>query len=240
MTTFLRLGGPGAEKPKAPVAYGWQSPGFQGLGKVALERLLARGGWVGMRTDEYVCIDCDDDEATRWWYDQGLSNGHFGRATWERKTPHGYHFIYCRTDDSPTASLIRPIPGVNLDVLAGIGRQIVLWADGYQTLNDKRYIRNFNSQWLPPEAFNRADHSDEEWDEMPEGRGNITLAAVGGVLRRHGASYEVILKTLAFINKRTMTLDPMPIEQVDMVARSVCRYEPAQMQDIELVEGWDK
>ena len=234
MTTFLRLGGPGAEKPKAPVAYGWQSPGFQGLGKVALERLLARGGWVGMRTDEYVVIDCDDEDAAVWWRTCSAA------PTWERKTPHGRHFIYCRTDDSPTASLIRPIPGVNLDVLAGIGRQIVLWADGYQTLNDKQYIRHFDPAWLPAEAFARADHSDEEWDEMPDGRGNITLAAVGGVLRRHGASYEVILKTLAFINKRTMTLDPMPIEQVDMVARSVCRYEPAQMQDIELVEGWDK
>ena len=237
MVTFLRLGGPGAEKPKAPVAYGWQSPGLQGLGKVAVERLLDRGGWIGMRMDEYICIDCDDIAAAIWWIEHGDPDA---EHTWVRKTPHGMHFIYCRTDDSPTASLIRPIPGVNLDVLAGIGRQIVLWADGYETLNDKHYIRNFNSQWLPPEAFDRADHSDEEWDEMPEGRGNITLAAVGGVLRRHGASYEVILKTLAFINKRTMTLDPMPIEQVDLVARSVCRYSPAQNQDIELVEGWDK
>ena len=150
------------------------------------------------------------------------------------------HFIYCRTPDSPTTSLIRPIPGVELDVLTGIGRQIVLWAPGYETLHEKHLIRNFNPAWLPPEAYKATDHSDEEWDEMPEGRGNITLTAIGGVMRRHGASYEVILKSLAGIAKLTMTTDPMPIEQVDMVARSVCRYSPEQSQDIELAEGWDQ
>ena len=237
MSTFLRLGGPGAEKPKAPVAYGWQSPGFQGLGRVALERLLERHAWIGMRMDEFVCIDCDDRAAADWWLDNGDTEA---SQTWVRNTPHGVHFIYCATPDSPKTSLIRPIPGVNLDVLAGSGRQIVMWADGYETVNEKQYIRNFNSTWLPPEAFARSDHSEEAWDEMPDGRGNITLAAVGGVLRRHGASYEVILRTLAFVNKLTMTSDPMSIEQVDMVARSVSRYSPAQSQDIVLVEGWDK
>lgn len=232
----MRLGGPGAEKPKAPVAYGWQSPGFQGLGSTVMKRLIDRGGWIGMRTDEFVVADCDDRAAADWWMDNEPDANH----TWVRNTPHGVHYIYCRTDDSPTTSLIRPIPGVNLDILAGIGRQIVMFADGYETVNEKRFIRNFDPDWLPPEAFNRADHSDEEWDEMPEGRGNITLAAVGGVLRRHGASYEVILKSLAGINKLTMTTDPMPIEQVNQIAKSVCRYSPAQQQDIVLAEGWDQ
>ena len=156
MTTFMRLGGPGAEKPKAPVAYGWQSPGFQGLGAAALQRLLGQGAWIGMRCDNYVVIDCDDDAAMAWW------NAHtkFEAGTWERKTPHGYHFIYRTTPGSPETSLIRPIDGVNLDVLAGTGRQIVLWADGYEPITGQSGIVDFRPSWLPPEAFRQADHSD--------------------------------------------------------------------------------
>jgi hypothetical protein len=232
---YLKLNGPGSEKPKAPAAYGWQSPGFQGLGKLQLARILEAGGWVGMRTDQYVVIDCDDAEAKRWWLDVLANHDVHGR-TWERKTPHGYHFIYQRTPTSPEASLIRPIKGVNLDVLAGTGRQIVLWADGYVPVTESVATQCFNEAWLPASAFERKDFSDDEWDEMPEGRGNDTLAAVGGVLRRYGASYEVILRVLAGINKLTMTTDPMPIEEVARVAQSVCRYSPADMQPIILTE----
>ena len=226
---YLRLGGPGAEKPKAPAGYGWQSPGYQGLGKVAVKRVLDNGGWIGMRTDDFVVIDCDDEDAAAWWRTCSAA------PTWERKTPHGRHVIYKRAAGSPEASLIRPIKGVNLDVLAGSGRQIVMWADGYESVTEYASIRSFNPDWLPAEAFASKDFSDEEWDEMPEGRGNDTLAAIGGVMRRHGASYEVILRSLAGINKLTMTTDPMPIEQVDQIARSVCRYSPANMQPIEIL-----
>jgi hypothetical protein len=227
---YLKLGGPGSDKPKAPASYGWQSPGFQGLGAPAVRRILDAGGWIGMRCDPYVVIDCDDEHAANYWLDRGPD------ATWTRSTPHGMHFIYHRTADSPDASLIRPIKGVNLDVLAGSGRQIVLWADGYETISPDQTTAPFNLDWLPATAFLRKDHSEEAWDEMPEGRGNDTLTAIGGVMRRHGASYEVILKALAGINKLTMTTDPMPIEQIDQIARSVCRYSPASMQDIVLVE----
>ena len=61
---------------------------------------------------------------------------------------------------------------------------------------------------------------------MPRGRGNITMTAIAGALRKQGMAEKPIRIILNGINKLTMTEAPMSTDEVALIARSVCRYEP--------------
>ncbi|MCR9272544.1 MULTISPECIES: phage/plasmid primase, P4 family [Mameliella] len=65
----------------------------------------------------------------------------------------------------------------------------------------------------PPAAF------------MREGGRNETLASIAGAARRRGASHEELFTMLEAINRTSN--NPLPIEEVDQVARSISNYAPA-------------
>lgn len=90
----------------------------------------------------------------------------------------------------------------------------------------------FDPSWLPTQAQLIADA--DEWSEIPDGRGNITMAAFAGTMRKQGMAYPEMLKMLLLFNKVTMKSDPMPGEMVEQIARSVARYAPDPDIEIEL------
>lgn len=125
MTVWLPLQGEGGERPKAPAAAGWQSPSYQGIDPATFE------GWVGLRCDGLVVIDCDNVEAAERW------EKHVGgvAGVWCRKTPRGFHYIYEWTPGSPEGPSVDVFGnGSGIDVRAGRTSQIVFKAPGYKTL----------------------------------------------------------------------------------------------------------
>ena len=218
---WLPLQGPDGGRPKAPSAAGWQSPSYDGLTSAEYEAALARGDWIGLRTDDRVVIDCDSKAAFDLWVQHvGVDNA----KTKMRKTPNGYHLIYRQTPgspDAPAASILHK--GSHIDVRAGRTSQIVYHAPGYADIGVAPVL-DFDPAWVPK----RTDLDDdvEEWAEMPDGMANDTLAAIAGTMRRKGADYTTILKMLLVMNKLTMTRDPMPEQDVALIAQSICRYTP--------------
>lgn len=213
---WIPLQGPSGMVPKAPAVPAWASPGYHG---VTPDKL---GEWFGLRCDGLVVVDCDSQDAAKTWV------GRCGKAsnTYVRKTPRGFHFIYRWTDGSPTQPGAGFLPG--LDIRAGSGSQIVFHADGYSDVaSDWDDILPFDPSWLP-EAAARSKLGDvgEGWTEMPQGRGNVCLTAIAGAMRKQGMAEQPIRVILRAINKLTMTESPMPKEDVDAIARSVCRYAP--------------
>jgi len=244
---FIPLQGPSGVRPKAPAVGAWQSPGYTGI-----EPAAHPGAWIGMRTDGLVVIDidcgcpkvngekpevCQTPEVMR-------SNANYWAAIdadaakgWVRKTPHGMHFIYLQTaeEGTPDAPAAGVWPGI--DIRAGRTSQIVFYAPGYKDLTAQHKMRLFDPRWLPSNFGVQQDRSnDEAWSEMPDGRGNNTMAAFAGAFRKQGMAPVQIAKCLGAINRICMTDDPMPIEMIVEIARSVGRYSPRPDVDIEIEE----
>jgi len=218
---YIPLQVEGGVRPKAPAVGAWQSPGYKGVD-------LSHEGWLGLRCDDFVVIDCDTLEAAQVW-ERHRSTG------WVRKTPRGFHFIYSATPGSPDA----PAAGVwpHIDIRAGRTSHIVFRAPNYRDITPRSAITQFNPTWLPDNYGVQQDRSnDESWDEIPEGRGNNTMAAFAGAFRKQGMGVISIAKCLGAINRICMTDDPMPDHMIVEIARSVGRYEPRPDIDIEVVE----
>lgn len=225
MSVWLPLQGEHGDRPKAPSVSGWQSEGYAGVDKDA-------EGWIGLRCDGLVVVDCDSMDAARAWAKRiGTTT-----KTWTRKTPRGYHFIYTWTPGSPTGPMVGVFPGT--DIRAGRTSQIVFKAPGYRDfeadMGGPLPIR-FDPQWLPAQR-ELLSRSGEEWDEVPEGRGNNTMTAIAGALRRQGMSEETMYKILHGVNKLTMTRDPMPPDMIASIVHSVGRYTPDPDIDIEVID----
>lgn len=228
---FIPLQGPGGIRPKAPAVGAWQSPGYRGV--PYQEYTSPPYKWLGLRCDGLVVIDCDNqDAANAWAYLSG------GGMTWTRKTPHGWHYIYRNPGDVHTGPKAGLWPGI--DIREGRTSQIVYYAPGYFDHIGRTHIADFRAEWLATAKGldSESDRSSEgeEWDEMPDGRGNNTMAAIAGAMRKQGMSGQTIAKCLGAINKITMTKDPMPRQMIAQIVMSICRYKPKPDIDIEIEE----
>lgn len=231
MTVFVALNGPNDDgrKPKACSQRGWESPGHKGINPKTFK------GWYGLRCDGLLVIDCDSDEARDAW--EEITGG---AVTWVRKTPRGYHYVYRwhdplgELDDfkGPHAGVL---PGI--DIRQGRSSQIVYSAPGldpgYYTLTGgPTTMANFHAPWAKDFVVGRkATTIADTWDEMPEGVGNNTMAAIAGTMRKQGMSPYTMVRCLAAINRITMTTDPMPREMIVAIAKSVSRYDVDPMLD---------
>jgi len=231
--TYLPLQGVGGVRPKAPAVGAWQSPGYKGLTQAEAHIRWNAIEWYGLRTDGLVVVDCDDKDAANLWrsIDTEALKG------WVRQTPRGFHFIYKQSNEPGTPDA--PAAGVwpHIDIRAGRTSQIVYFAPAYSDLT-KGKIRWFDPRWLP-ENFGSVQQdrsNDESWDEIPDGRGNNTMTAFAGAFRKQGMSPVKIAKCLGAINRIVMTTDPMPLEMILDIARSVGRYAPLPDIDIEIEE----
>jgi hypothetical protein len=225
---YLPLQGPAGVRPKAPAVGAWQSPGYQGISLADTPEQT----WVGLRCDGLVVVDCDTIDAYNRWRTIDQSG-----ESCIRKTPRGYHFVYEATPGAPDA----PAADVfgyesHIDIRAGRTSQIVYRAPGYEWLiGGLDSLSPFLPDWLPTTYIERPQltHDEESWDEMPFGRGNNTMAAFAGAFRKQGMSLRAIAKCLGAINRITMTEDPMPVEMIVEIAKSVSRYAPRP--DIDIV-----
>ena len=66
--------------------------------------------------------------------------------------------------------------------------------------------------------------------QIPEGKRNVTLASLGGTMRRRGMEEPEILAALLEINHRRCATQ-LPEEEVQAIAASIVRYDPVESQD---------
>lgn len=201
---------------KAPIkeAAGWQSPDYQGVAYRPDARL-------GLRTDDYIVVDCDDLEARDAWLRR--IDKPIGHTTW-RKTPNGWHFFYKRT----MANLhVRGGPRLpKTDVKCGIGHYVVYHAEGYGPLQvSPDGLMVFDPAWLPDNT--QEQWVGEEWSEMPEGIGDNSMMSFAGTFRRWGMDEVTIRTCLKQINAIVMKTDPMPPKSIRRIARQAAKYNPA-------------
>lgn len=223
---FIPLQGPEGMVPKAPAVSGWASPGYEGIDPTLGEH------WLGLRCDGLVVIDCDSVDAAQAWTSRC---GVEGKRTYVRKTPRGFHFIYSWVQGAPTGPAVGVFDGV--DIRAGNGSQIVYYAPGYSDVGSSwADVKPFDPAWLPERKSTLA--AGDGWEEMPAGRGNVTMTAIAGALRKQGLAERPIRVILAGVNKLTMTESPMSPDEIALIARSVCRYEPNP--DLEFVVDDDE
>lgn len=212
MAIYLPLNGPGHKKPKAPKASstGWSRPDYAGVDP-------ADGGWVGRRCDDLVVIDCDSDAARDRWAEIASTN------TYSVKTPRGWHFYYKFVPGSPTgpdADIFRD--GGGIDIRVGNGSYVVAPpTPGY--VEHKKRMAAFKPAWVPQRDASSVDV--DEWDVIPEGRRNDTLAALAGSFRRQGMSVKRIFQLLIGLNNGLCD-PPLERDELELIARSAGRYEP--------------
>lgn len=219
MPVYLALNGPNHKRPKAPTAKGWADENHQGVDPDTHE------GWLGLRTDGLVVVDCDSDDAAHLWRE-------IGDATHEVKTPRGRHFYYRWTPGSPAAPAVAVLPGI--DIRAGRGAQVVCPpTPGYELVDNGVNLAPFRGAWLSPADDVELDSEADEWDVIPEGRRNETLVNIAGGLRRQGMSAEAIGYTLAYINKRSCD-PPLDLDEIVVIAESAGRYSPQPDWAVEL------
>lgn len=245
MTVYLPLAGPDARggSPKACKVTGWNEWAYKGIDPFTFD------GWVGMRLDELIVVDCDcackkvggrkpdvcetPEAAYRAradWLKRLASFGVPTLHTWERKTPHGYHLIYQRVGGVESRKLSSISP--TLELKTGIGHQIVYRAPGYDdfTLCSPT---PFDPAWLPPAVAVRAA---DEWSELPDGIGESFMISMAGKLRQWGADESTLRACLEAINAQVMTVAPMPPRSIRRIARSAARYAPDDVDDLAIFE----
>ena len=208
---------PLAVDTKRPTARGWPDPEYKGVNPATY------AGQLGLRCDRLVVVDCDTKEAMEAWV------AAHGEATLVRKTQNGWHLIYEWTPGCPTTQMIGLFP--DTDIKAGPGSQIVIRADGYETINDLP-IAPADPAWFQTQE--RAEPEGPGSEVVGEGERNNFLTTTGGGFRRSGLSAEAIAQALLAVNQ-TYCDPPLPDEDVLAVARSVSRYEPVDSSPIPIV-----
>lgn len=207
---------------KQPAVKGWQRPDYKGV---------EPKGRVGRRADGLVIVDCDSDEAASLWND--VTGG--APDTYRVSTPRGMHFYYEAGPDAPTGPAVGVLEGV--DIRAGAGSYVVCPpTPGYEAVGKRpRKVQPFQARWLPQKSQAEALASaSEEWETVPEGRRNDTLAAFAGAFRRQGMDAGTMYQLLLGINEGLCD-PPLPREEIETIVRSVARYEPDPDISIELV-----
>lgn len=223
MPVFLPLQGPEGETPKAPRVSGWTRPDYQGVS-------LDYGGWVGMRCDGLVVIDCDTEDTYRAWLD------HIDQPadhTLTVKTPRGYHCYYYRVEGAPAAPAVglraEWLPeNAQLDIRAGRTSQVVVPpTPGYAFHREVEPAR-WDLAWISEgelAATKRIVNDGDEWSTIPDGYRNTTLFSIGSYLRRQGMDEQTIYEELVGINERRCN-PPLSDRELRVIASSAAKYQP--------------
>jgi Primase C terminal 1 (PriCT-1) len=237
---WLPLRGPNNKglNPKGCYEPGWNTHAYLGLGSDDLADRISRGGWVGLRLDDWIVIDCDGvnmvgdkdllvaRQTMLAWLDHIQMPFEHTRV---RRTKNGWHFYYRRPVAAfalQSQKLDQLIP--HLELLTGIGHQVVHTAPGYETVTDS-VPAVFNMEWLPPITHSRSNGV-EEWQYLPSGMRNDFLTSVGGKLREWGATQPAILDVLEHLNEYELET-PLKTVEVEAITKSVMRYRPGSARE---------
>ena len=177
-----------------------------------------------------VVVDCDSAEAVTW------ADAHLARTTWRVRTSKGEHRGY-RHPGVPVGNKVRidtGDPAIKIDV-RGDGGYVV--APGSEHASGARY------EWIgEPPSIDALPVFDPEWlaSKSPsgtvpiatlpmavsEGSRNDTLFTEGCRLRRLGWSETEITASLSAVNVERCK-PPLDVAEVETIARSCVRYDPA-------------
>ncbi len=124
------------------------------------------------------------------------------------------------------AKLPRSIKRPGLEVYSA-GRFFTITGQAVPGLPTTIENRQAELEALVAEVAGDNGHGTEPLPEViPEGARNSTLASLAGSLRRRGASEAAILAALREVNAAQCD-PPLPVAEVEAIAKSVARYEPA-------------
>lgn len=232
---------PEQQRGKKPLDLEWQSGAWVHPDVVTPPRLpganigLVTGRVAGAPHDRaVVVVDADDPTADAW------VTTNLPPTPWVAKTRNGHHYYYQR----PAVDELRRFKVVT-DKANNLGK-IDVQADGGQvvappsvhrtghvyaatqrwTVTDFESMPVFNPAWF---AQVRKRESTRDAPPAVSGNRNNSLTSIAGRLRRAGAGETAILLELqAANNKMAMPLDDV---EVETIARSVARYDPADWMD---------
>ena len=187
---------------------------------------------TGQRSGIYVVdIDQRNDGATQWeelLYVHGevpTATSHTGGG--------GFHLFYSAPPFELANSTGRLAPGVDT---RGDGGYVVLPPSVHASGEPYEWVQWMRPRELPtwiadavrrPSAVERTDANDQR-ASIGEGVRNDTLSRFAGALRNVGADRESIEAALLGINEVAVD-PPLGDREVRAIAKSISRYEPAQM-----------
>lgn len=156
----------------------------------------------------------------------------------------GFHFYYAWPEGVETIKSSAGTLAPGVDVRGTGGCVFAPPTPGYSQVNGEAgpaaptwLVAELVSPTKPQETHHVkvAQPTDQK---IPKGRRNTALAALAGAMRRQGAGIEAIAAALAFENAERCD-PPLPAEEVDAIAGSIARYEPASETEIQNWLGQD-
>lgn len=192
---------------------------------------------IGIATarSKLVVIDLDGDEGLRSWQALRSELGLPAADVPQVVTAKGCH-LYFQANGTPIRPRVRNLPGV--DVRAG--NSYVVAPPSIHPSGRRYEWADYLSPWdiplppLPPALAERLNgkpggngRAEPLPERIPEGQRNAALTSLAGSLRRRGASYEAIRAALLTEN-RLRCAPPLPDDEIERIAKSVARYEPAE------------
>ena len=189
------------------------------------------GANIGMSTgriSRLVVVDCDSEEATRRFVDTYPEV----QDTSQAETGRGRHFYF--QWEAGIRNDAGRILGERIDV-RGEGGFIILPPSIHSNGKTYQWMNEVDPSPLPRRLrevltcrSSGGDRSQSEHVErIQEGQRNDTLTSLGGTMRRKGMSGEAVEAALLADNARRCD-PPLPETEVETIARSVARYEPAE------------
>ena len=224
---------PLAPRSKVPVVFNWQNEPPDSPVWESAARNVPGCNW-GLRLDDLVVADCDSPEAVEWWE----ASCPVPTPVQSVGDPKRRTFWYHR----PPASLLRTMRiRPDLEIRTGSGAQQVIPPSTHPTGHGYLWVfstvtpEHALERWAPeaPEEWILAQKpsvalwgdGEDGWDMIPEGGRNNALTAVGGLLRRHGASKAAIERGLEACND-LFCRPRLTEEELGKISWSVARYRP--------------
>ncbi len=200
-------------------------------------------GWaIATGPESFFAVDVDKAGIEAW---EALTKKNGSVKTMAVRTPGGgYHFYYAWPEGVETikSSAGQVAPGV--DVRGTGGCVFAPPTPGYSLVNGEP--NPADATWLVGALTSPTEPQDPHHvrveqapdQTIPKGRRNTSLAALAGAMRRQGAGIEAIAAALAFENAARCD-PPLLVEEVDSIAGSIARYEPASETEIQNWVGQD-
>ncbi|MDZ4731222.1 MAG: bifunctional DNA primase/polymerase [Xanthomonadales bacterium] len=186
---------------------------------------------VGVPTghvSKLLVVDIDPDGER--WYVSNYERLVAGRVN---KTPRGHHLIYRMPDAGIRCSASTIAPGVDIRANGGY---IIWWPQ-----QDLDFVGDMNDISDPPAWLLAAmtEKSKGTGSGIPNGQRNDTLTSLAGKLLNQGKDAKEITELLLAANK-DQCLQPLPINEVENIARSVARYSIDDgIDDVGMIEDGD-
>ncbi len=172
---------------------------------------------------------------------------HFGKLPGMRsRTPSGGGHVYFtypeRNGEIRNSSELQGFPGIEVKGNGGCvtlpgslyanGREYVLISDKGAAECPQGLLKLLiSSRYQHDNRHNKQQISPDQ--TIQSGGRNNRLTALAGAMRRQGADQETILTALIAENENHCS-PPLPREEVKSIAQSVARYEPADMDNVEI------